>query len=167
MNNHTTLRLGNASDFDALFTIYMAPSVNPYLNFAIMDQYSFEPIFEEMMRSGKLYVYENDSTVVATVIVQQLKRRANHVVTLGSLATHPDYHGKGISSKFMIEIINKLKIEGIKRIDLCAEADNPKAIRFYEKMGFKLEAVLKKYFRRENEDKYIDEHLMVLFLDEK
>ena len=65
----------------------------------------------------------------------------------------------------MNEIINFLKKENIRRIDLYAEADNPIAINFYKKTGFQLEGVLKKYFKREDENKYVDEYVMALILD--
>ncbi|MBN9288037.1 MAG: GNAT family N-acetyltransferase [Gammaproteobacteria bacterium] len=159
------LRIASATDVDELHAIYMDKEVNPFLNFEIMSKESFKPIFNELLQSGDLYIYENDTQIVATCVVMRLKRRAQHVVTLGTLATHPDFQGKGIGTQFIKELINKLKATGIKRIDLCAEADNPKAISFYQKLGFKLEGVLQKYFLRENEDKYIDEHLMAMILD--
>jgi putative acetyltransferase len=164
-NPSFNLRLGKESDFDQLYPIYMDKAVNPYLNFEMMSQEDFKPIFKELLECGDLYVYENQAQIVATCIVMRLKRRANHVASLGILATHPDFHGKGIGTLFIKELINKLKAMGIKRIDLCAEADNPKAIGFYQKLGFKLEGVLEKYFLRENENKYIDEHLMAMILD--
>ncbi|MBS0286476.1 MAG: GNAT family N-acetyltransferase [Proteobacteria bacterium] len=164
-NTEFTLRLGTHADFDSLYAIYMHGSVNPYLNFEIMDKKSFEPIFNELRQSGDLYVYEHDKKIVATCIAMRLKRRAQHVATLGTLATHPNFQGKGIGSQFIQKIITLLKEQGIKRIDLFAEADNLKAIHFYKKMGFELEGVLKKYFLRENENKYIDEHLMALIVN--
>ncbi len=126
-NTEFMLRLGTYADFDSLFEIYMNKTVNPFLNFEIMDKEKFKPIFNELFKSGDLYVYDNKHTIIATCIVMRLKRRAQHVASLGSLATHSDFQGKGIGTQFMRELINKLKMDGIKRIDLCAEADNPKA----------------------------------------
>ncbi len=159
------LRKGTLSDFDDLYPIYMDKKNNPFLSFEIMDKETFKPLFMELLESGDLYVYEIENRVVATCIVVRHKRRAQHVVTLGTLATHPDFQGKGIGTQFMNALIMKLKNEGIKRIDLCAEADNPKAISFYQRLGFELEGILKKYFIRENGEKYIDEHLMALILN--
>lgn len=36
---------------------------------------------------------------------------------------------------------------------------------FYQKLGFKHEGKLKKYFKRENENQFIDELLMALLLE--
>ena len=167
MRTDFKLRLGTTSDLDELFDIYMDEKINPFLNFEIMKKEEFRKIFDELMNSGELFVYECDNTIVATCIVLRQKRRANHVVSLGTLATNPKFQRQGIGTKFMRALINKVKADGIKRIDLCAEADNPIALNFYKKLGFQLEGILKKYFKRPNENQYIDEHMLVLFPDDE
>lgn len=165
MNKDFTLRLASVSDFDALFEIYMDEKINLFLNFEIMDKKTFREIFDDLMSSGKMYVYEYKENIIATCIVMRQKRRANHVVSLGTLATHPKFQGQGIGTQFMKELIEKIKLDGIKRIDLCAEADNPIALNFYKKLGFQLEGTLKKYFKRPKEQQYIDEHMLALILE--
>ncbi|KTD36804.1 GCN5-related N-acetyltransferase [Legionella nautarum] len=165
MNKDFTLRLASVSDFDALFEIYMDEKINLFLNFEIMDKKTFREIFDDLMSSGKMYVYEYKENIVATCIVMRQKRRANHVVSLGTLATHPKFQGQGIGTQFMKALIEKIKLDGIKRIDLCAEADNPIALNFYKKLGFQLEGILKKYFKRPKEQQYIDEHMLALILE--
>ncbi|MBX7146228.1 MAG: GNAT family N-acetyltransferase [Alphaproteobacteria bacterium] len=165
MDQKYKLRQGIFSDFNQLYLIYMDKAINRFLNFEILDKEKFQPIFLELMASGQLYVYEYEQQIIATCIVIRQPRRAHHVASLSTLATHPNFQGKGIGTQFLQELINTLKNDGIKRIDLCAEADNSIALSFYKKIGFKLEGVLKKYFIRENESQYIDEHIMALILD--
>jgi len=165
MTSNFCLRKANNSDFDALFTIYMEPKVNRFLNFEIMDKHTFYEIFMELIDSGQLFVFENDEEIVATCTVMVQKRRASHVASLGTLATHPDFQGKGIGTHFMRELFKKLKTDGIKRIDLCVEADNPIAQKFYERLGFQREGVLKLYFKRPYETHYVDEYMMALILE--
>jgi RimJ/RimL family protein N-acetyltransferase len=167
MRSDFKLRLGTISDFDELFDIYMDEKINPFLNFEIMKKEEFRKIFDELMKSGELFVYESDNIIVATCIVMRQKRRANHVVSLGTLATHPKFQQQGVGTQFMQALINKVKTESIKRIDLCAEADNSVALNFYKKLGFQLEGILKKYFKRPNENQYIDEHMLALLLDDE
>ncbi len=162
MNNQFHLRLGRLSDFDGLFDIYMEADTKKFLNLEIMSKEAFLPMFDELMRSGQLYVYECDHQIVATCIVMRQKRRASHVASLGTLATHSQWQRQGIGSKFMLALFEILKGDGIKRVDLCTEDDNVAAHDFYKKLGFKLEGVLKKYFKRPGEGRYIDEHLMAL-----
>jgi ribosomal protein S18 acetylase RimI-like enzyme len=159
------LRLGVVSDLDELFPIYMDKNVNRFLNFEVMHRQEFQVIFNELFQSGQLYVYEQDSEIVATCIVMRQKRRASHVVSLGTLATNPKFFRRGIGTHFVQALIEKLKVEGIKRIDLCAEADNPVALSFYRKMGFQQEGILRKYFKRVDENEYIDEHMLALIVD--
>ena len=166
MSESFKLRIGKLSDFDGLFDIYMDEKVNRFLNFEIMSKDQFQDTFNDLMKSGQLYVYEQDNQIVATCIVMKQKRRANHVASLGTLATHPQFQGKGIGTRFMKELIGKMKSEGIKRVDLCAEADNPVALNFYKTLGFQLEGILKKYFRRPYEKHYIDEHMLALIIEE-
>jgi ribosomal protein S18 acetylase RimI-like enzyme len=160
-----TMRRGTDADFDVLYDIWMEPGVNRYLNFEIMPREEFRKLFGELLQGGSLYVYEADGQVVATCIVTRQPRRAQHVATLGTLATHPQFQGRGIGTRFMKELVGRLKEEGVKRIDLCAEADNPAALAFYKKLGFEPEGVLKKYFIRQNESHYVDEHLMALIVE--
>lgn len=143
----------------------MDKKVNPFLSFAIMSQEEFKPIFKELFNSGDMFVYVYDNQIVATCIVKRLKHRSAHAATLSTLATHPDFHGKGIGTKFINQILHMLKESGIIRVDLLAEVDNQKAVRFYEKLGFEHEGIMKKYFRREIDHKFIDEHLMAKILD--
>lgn len=167
MNINFKLNLGVASDLDELFPIYMHEKVNPFLNFEVTNKDQFKEIFKDLIQSGQLYVYKDpNQQIVATCIVMKQKRRAKHVASLGTLATHPKFQRKGIGTQFMQALIEKLKAEGIKRIDLCAEADNPRALTFYKKLGFQCEGVLKKYFKRPYEDHYVDEHMLALILND-
>ena len=119
MNNNFCLRKGNETDFDQLFSIYMNKSVNRYLNFEIMDKHEFSNIFNELLKSGQLYVFEDSKQIMATCIVMRQKRRANHVVSLGTLATHPEYQGQRIGTQFLRTLFKELTDDGIKRLDKC------------------------------------------------
>lgn len=165
MTQEFKLRIGSFSDFDGLFPIYMHEKVNPYLNFEIMNAELFLPLFHELLQNGQLYVYEGENKILATCIVMKQKRRAQHVASLGTLATHPHYQGQGIGTNFIKDLVITLKTQGIKRIDLCAEADNLVALNFYKKIGFQLEGILKSYFKRSQEDHYIDEYMMAFLIE--
>lgn len=166
MSDNFRLREANDSDFDELFSIYMDPTVNPFLNFEIMNKHEFLPIFKEIMESGQLLVFESDNNIVATCVVIRQKRRASHVASLETLATHPDYQERGIGIQFMQELLKKLSAEGIKKVDLYVDGDNSLAQKFYKKLGFKIEGVLKQYYKRSYEDHYVDAHIMGLILKE-
>ncbi|CAF0771909.1 unnamed protein product [Adineta ricciae] len=161
------LRLGTIEDIDALHRIYMHPTVNPYLNFEIMNKEDFLPIFQELIDSGKLYIYENtDGAVLATCFVSRQPRRISHIAYISTLATNPNYQRQGIGTKFMHELINEIrKDKDVKRIELYAEADNEIALNFYKKLGFQIEGCLKKYFKRPYENHFVDELVLAMIFE--
>ncbi|CAF1438090.1 unnamed protein product [Rotaria sordida] len=158
------LRLGRDNDFDALYSIYMHPTVNPYLSFEIMSKEEFLPLFNELTTSGTLYIYENsDGQITATCIVERSKRRCAHVISLSTFATNPNFHRQGIGTKFIRELIHELrKDEQIKRIELFAEADNEIGLNFYKKVGFQVEGCLKRYMKRAQDDHFVDELVLAM-----
>jgi putative acetyltransferase len=84
---------------------------------------------------------------------------------VGSLAFGPAYHGRGLARTIMAEVLDELRATGIKRVELIVESDNPKAIRFYESLGFEIEGTLRKFYKRATEDRYIDDHIMARLFD--
>lgn len=64
----------------------------------------------------------------------KLKNRSEGELGIG---IRDDFQGKGIGSKLMDNLIKLARKEGLKKIRLTVLADNYKAIRLYEKFGFK------------------------------
>jgi len=67
----------------------------------------------------------------------------------------------------MENVIATLKANGVRRIELMVERDNPRAIAFYEKLGFQHEGTLRKAYKRAADDHYTDECMMALLLDDR
>ena len=86
--------------------------------------------------------------------------RMNHVATICNLAIHPNMQGRKLGDKVMQAILNFLKEKNIKRVTLGLEADNPRALKLYNKCGFVVDGILSKNFKRANRDEYID-HIMM------
>ena len=53
-----------------------------------------------------------------------------------AISLYKDYRGKGIGTKLMIEILEKLKEKGYKKVSLAVQKANY-AVKMYEKVGFK------------------------------
>lgn len=154
------IRNAQASDFDDLYDIFMHETINPFLSFEIMAKETFKPIYQQLSDAGEHFVLIEDGIIASNLIVIRHPRRVAHVATLSTLATAPAFQGKGLTKKFMQEILVKLKQGGVKRVDLMAEADNEKALKFYASLGFEVEGTLKQCFKRANQSHYIDEILM-------
>lgn len=165
MSIEYVLKKNSLDRFDQLYDLYMQPNVNRFLNFEIMSKESFREVFSELTSSGNLYTYERNGQVVATTIVVRQKRRVNHVARVTTVATHPGFQNQGIGSRFIQELMETLREEGIKRVDLHTEGDNPVAINFYKKLGFQHEGTMKNLFKRADEETYVDQYIMALMLD--
>ncbi|MBP1772140.1 MAG: putative acetyltransferase [Holophagaceae bacterium] len=75
----------------------------------------------------------------------------------------PAYRGRGIGRQLLAACIAKAFSQGITRIELEVRADNQRAIRLYERMGFVQEGRLRQAFRLDGAS--FDALLMSLLLD--
>jgi len=152
-------------DFNRIYEVYMDETVNPYVNFEIMSEEEFRPIFEKMIESGESQIYELNGEVIAALAVRRFQYRLKHLAYIGAFGIKQKYQGKGFGIKIMQELIRDLRMDGVKRIELRVEADNKRAINFYRKLGFEAEGTHRKYMKRERDADFIDTHLMGLLLD--
>ncbi len=91
-------------------------------------------------------------------------QRAN-VSELGLLIGNKNYWGKGVGSE-ACQLVLKYGFEtlGLRKIYLAVYENNPRAIRLYEKLGFKVEGRLRKHVCVD--DAYFDKYLMGIFKEE-
>lgn len=69
----------------------------------------------------------------------------SHVI---SVAVLPEFRGKGIGKKMMIEVIKKVNVDGkLKEMTLEVRRSNVPAISMYEKMHFSKTKILDNYYR--------------------
>jgi len=142
----------------------MDETVNPYVNFEIMDKKSFRSIFDTMIEQGGFQVVVDDGNVVGALVISRFDHRLRHLAYIGACGIKQQYQGKGCGKRIMQELIKALGDEGVRRIELRVEADNVRAIGFYKKLGFAYEGTHRKYMKREKEKEFIDAHLMGLLL---
>ncbi|EPY2273668.1 GNAT family N-acetyltransferase [Clostridium sporogenes] len=108
-------------------------------------------------------IKEEDENKVVGVIGLNINSnpRTKHTASLGMMV-HKAYQGTGIGKKLMSEILdladNWLMLV---RIELGVFTDNEKAIKLYEKFGFKIEGT-KKYAAIKN-GRYADEYIMARY----
>lgn len=77
---------------------------------------------------------------------------------------HQDFQGVGLGTAMLAKLIELAKKEGLHRIGLQVVADNKPAIHLYQKIGFKVEGVMKgAYFGEDG--KYHDMLVMGLLLE--
>lgn len=74
-----------------------------------------------------------------------------HCGTLG-MGVLPDYRGRGIGESLLRACLAKARTRGITRVELAARADNARAIRLYERLGFVREGVKRGAMRYDGVD---------------
>jgi putative acetyltransferase len=162
--NIATHRLSQKTDLDAVYAIYMHESVIPYLGYDPMPKEQFSPIFERLVEDGTFHVCEHESTIAGFYRVQKHAGRASHVAYLGTLAVAPHAQGRGIAKQMVQSVIERLKASGFRRVELMVEPDNPRAIAFYERLGFAYEGTMRQAYKRSQDATYTDELFYALLI---
>ena len=157
------LRTARAADEQALFPIYTHELVERFLTFDGVDAQRFGEIFRSLLESGDFFVYEIDGAIAGFCKATRLPGRSSHVAHLGPLAVSPQFRGRGHAAAMLTEVLARLERNGVLRFELLAEADNPRGIAFYRKLGFEREGVQRKAYKRAAESDYVDEVMMVKF----
>lgn len=153
-------RNATSADFEFIYGLYMHPEVNPYLLYEQIDRDTFRPIFQDLIESNVLYVYEAEGVAVGMFKLIPLKHRTAHIAYLGGVAIHPAFAGKGFGVQMMQEILTLSRSLDILRIELSTATINERAIQLYTKIGFEREGILRKYTHLKSENRYLDEVLM-------
>lgn len=157
-------RRATPPDIEAVYAIYSHESVVPFLTYDPMSLGEFEAIYAELVASGNFWVWTVDGAIAGFYRSTRYPGRVQHVALLGTLAVDPRLHGQGIAHAMVTDAIERLKADGIKRIELYAESDNTQALRFYRKLGFVHEGTLRAFYKRADEPHYVDEHVMGLLV---
>ena len=91
-----------------------------------------------------ILVAELDDQVVGFIdyhILPSIWEKWNEA-TINNLFIHKDYHGKGIGSRLLEEVIKRTDEIGIVELHVGTEKDNNRAISLYKKHGFLKEYLL-------------------------
>ena len=98
--------------------------------------------------TSRSWVVECDGRVsamlVGWLIVDEL-----HVATI---ATHPDFRGRGIGKKMLVHALRAAKDEGVIRAFLEVRESNAVALSMYRGLGFVEDGRRKEYYKDNNED---------------
>lgn len=157
-------RLARPDDIRHVFSIYSHEEVVPFLTYDPMPFEDFEAVYADLLATGSFFVWEVDGEIGGFYKTQRYPGRVRHVALLGTLAVDPRRHGEGIGRAMMTDVIERLRAEGIRRIELYAESDNTRALDFYRRLGFVHEGTLRDFYKRSGESHYVDEYVLGLLL---
>ncbi|HEV7607631.1 MAG TPA: GNAT family N-acetyltransferase [Steroidobacteraceae bacterium] len=160
MLNPRIRRLARHDDLAAVHRIYMDDEVVPFLGIDPMPLDDFRPVFEGLLATKAFFVAARDDEVRGFYRVNRQKGRSQHVAVLETLAISPSEKGTGFAQAMIAEALECMRQEGIRRVELMVEADNPRALAFYRKLEFEQEGRLRAAYKRANQPDYVDELLM-------
>ena len=83
-----------------------------------------------------LYLVKYNGEIVGNGSINSLSGRMSHRAELG-ISVRKDYWGKGIGTKLMSALISFARNAGFEILSLEVRSDNDRAIRLYERFGFK------------------------------
>lgn len=112
----------------------------------------------ETKKQRNYIVAEENGKIIGIVtwIVHGLPK--HQLAELDRIAVLPEYRGKGISKKLFEELIKDAKSfykknnSKLRKLYLLTHADNERAKRFYEKLGFKHETTLRQHYYKDKDE---------------
>jgi len=164
MPNPRLRRLATAADLHAVHAIYMHPEVVPFLGVDPAPLEMFAAVFAALVATDSFFVVPHDGAVRGFYRVNRHPGRARHAAALETLAVAPSMKGTGFALAMIQEAFDCMREDGILRVELMVEEDNPRGIAFYHKLGFEQEGRLKKAYKRASDADYVDELLLARWL---
>jgi|TARA_Y100000310_G_scaffold93932_1_gene91562 ribosomal protein S18 acetylase RimI-like enzyme len=106
------------------------------------------------------YIVADNNKIIGIVtwIVHGLPK--HQLCELDRIAVLPEYRGKGVAKKLFNALIKDAKSyykkhnQKLRKLYLLTHADNKRAHRFYEQLGFKHETTLKEHYYK-NKDEFV------------
>ena len=108
-----------------------------------------------------LYLVKHNGAIIGNGSINSLSGRMSHRAELG-ISVRKDWWGKGVGTKLMDALIVFAREAGFEILSLDVRSDNERAIRLYEKFGFKKIATYPGFMKIE--DQLVDYDMMYLSL---
>lgn len=126
-----------------------------------LPPYTRETVERWMSRMQNLIplVAERNNRIVGYASISELTHSRRKGVGDIVIYLHQDFHNTGLGTAMLTRLIELAKKKGMHRLGLHVIADNKIAVHLYEKLGFKVEGVMKESYLGAD-GKYHDEMVM-------
>lgn len=143
----------NASDYFG--STYEEEILNPKLK--------FETFIENDSQTHFMFgAFERDKLIGITGFHRMERQRDRHRGEVVQVYVDANYRGQNVGEKLIRSVLkNAFALEGIEQVQLSVIAGNEKAIKLYEKIGFRTFSIQQNYFKIG--DGYKDQQFMQLF----
>lgn len=101
-----------------------------------IPDYEYDNIWEyfKLPNDGFFLLAKNNNTIIGAAGIKKLN---NTQAVVKRFFVHKNYRGQGVAQSLLKHLISKAKEMAVERIVLDVLKSNARAIRFYEKSGFK------------------------------
>lgn len=112
----------------------------------------------EIKKQHNYIVAEEDKKIIGIVTWIAHGLPKHQLAELDRIAVLPEYRGRGVSKQLFEALIKdasdfyKKNNSKLRKLYLLTHADNERAKRFYEKLGFKHEATLRQHYYRDKDE---------------
>jgi len=116
-------------------------------------------VFESETKKFHHFIVADDDGKIAGIVTWIMHGLPKHqLAELDRIAVLPEYKGKGIAKELFDALVKdakefyKKKKSKLRKLYLLTHADNARAHKFYEKMGFKHETTLKEHYYKDKDE---------------
>lgn len=128
------IREFNIRDLKRVHEIERKSFKDPYHPLFLLELYDLFP--------ATFLVAEINFRVVGYIIARKVNGKG-HII---AIAVDPEYRNQGIGTALMHEIIERLRMRGVRKIWLEVRKSNKRAIKFYKQLGFKIDGISPSYY---------------------
>lgn len=116
-----------------------------------LTPWSRDAFLSEMMQTYTIYLVAKEGERVVGIAGMHVVWEDAHVT---NVAVHPLYRGRGLGERMMLELFERARRRGARRMTLEVRASNTAAQNLYRKLGFTTSpgAIRKGYYTDTNED---------------
>jgi len=135
--NHKLLTVERVTEFDSELINKLTEIEEEAFGDGGLNRWTF-PVF---IRHGAVYILRCDGGICG--IADLMKDWADpKLAFIVNFVITKDSRGKGFGAVFLRDLIDKLREDGLNKVQLTVAPDNAEAIRLYSKVGFKQVAEL-------------------------
>lgn len=117
--------------------------------------------FKNEIKKNHQYIVAEENKKIIGIVTWIMHGLPKHqLCELDRIAVLPEYRGKGVSRKLFQALIKDAKLfykknkSKLRKLYLLTHADNARAQKFYEKLGFRHETTLKQHYYKDK-DEYV------------
>ena len=118
-------------------------------------------VFKNETKKFHHYIVAEENKKIIGIVTWLMHGLPKHqLCELDRIAVLPEYRGKGVAGKLFDALIKDAKLfykknkSKLRKLYLLTHADNTRAHKFYEKLGFKHETTLKEHYYK-GKDEYV------------